>query len=206
MFDRQPHRLRRPYSRARRVPEQALEDLRFIRETMERSADFTAVSGWGEIAMGGTALAAAYLASRQASAAAWLAVWIGEAVVAIAVALPAMQMKAQRAGVPLTSGPARKFAMSFLPPAAAGALLTPLFYRLGLTRMLPGVWLLLYGAGVVTAGAFSAAIIPGMGMCFMLLGAAALFASPAWGNWFMAAGFGGLHIGFGLWIARRHGG
>lgn len=200
------HRIRRP----RRLPihpaaGRAVDDLRFIRETMEQSASFTAVPGWGQVAMGGTALLAAWIASRQSAIAMWLAIWLGDAVLAASIALVAIQNKAQRAGVPLTSGPARKFALSFLPPIGAAAILTPVLYQDGLVRVLPGSWLLLYGAGVVSAGAFSVAIIPLMGVGFILAGIGAL-CLPGWGNAFMAAGFGGLHIIFGLLIARRYGG
>jgi hypothetical protein len=172
---------------------------------MARSSSFTAVPGWGQIAMGATALATAWIASRQTSSLAWFHTWIGEALVAAAIALVAVQMKAQRTAVPLTSGPGRKFAFSFLPPVAVGALLTPMLFRAGLAHSLPGTWLLLYGAGVVTGGAFSVSIVPVMGASFMLTGVVALLA-PAWGNVCMAAGFGGLHILFGILIARRHGG
>jgi len=203
MLDR-PHRVRRPRFSSP-APARALEDLRFIRETLERTSAFTAIPGWGQVAMGATALPAAWLAARQGSSAMWLTVWLAEAVLASSIGIAATQNKAQRAGVPLTSGPGRKFALCFLPAVAAGAVLTFVLYQYGLARVLPGTWLLLFGAGVVSAGALSVAIVPAMGTCFMLLGIAALM-FPAWGNLWMALGFGGLHLGFGLGIARRYGG
>jgi len=205
MLEHRPRR-RRPHARPSPLRAAAVDDLRFIRETMERSASFTAVPGWGQVAMGLTALGAAWIARQQTVPSAWLQVWLGEAVVAIAVALLSTRTKAQKAGLPLTSGPVRKFLFSASPPLVAGAFLTLFLYRAGLVRDLPGAWLLLYGTGVVTGGAFSVASVPVMGACFMLTGAAALFSPPAWGNYFMATGFGGLHIAFGLWIARKHGG
>lgn len=199
------HRARRPYPPSYPVPQSALEDIRFIRETMERSASFTAVPGWGGVAMGATALIASWLASRQQSPSSWLAVWLGAAVLGASVALVATQRKAQRAGAPLTSGPGSKFARTFLPPIVAGAVLTVALYFSGRAGLLPGIWLLLYGTGVLTGGAFSVAIVRVMGMSFMLAGMGALW-MPAWGDAFMAFGFGGLHIVFGVLIARRYGG
>lgn len=184
----------------------ALEDLRFIRETMERSVFFTAVSGWGQVIVGITVLPAAWIASRQANAAAWIYVWLAEAVLAVAIAVATMQIKARHAGLPLTSGPGRKFAFSFLPPLVAGAVLTPVLGRAGLASVLPGAWLLLYGTGIVTGGAFSVPLVLFMGVCFMAAGIAALFSPACWANAWMVAGFGGLHIVFGVQIARRHGG
>jgi hypothetical protein len=173
---------------------------------MERSGSFTAVSGWGQVIIGCTALAAAWIAAHQSSLYGWTGVWIAEAVLAVTIAIVAMQIKARRAGLPLASGPGRKFALSFIPPIAAGALLTPVLLNAGLIGLLPGTWLLLYGAGVVTGGAFSIRIVPFMGVGFMLMGVAALFTPVVWGNWWMAGGFGGLHIIFGVLIARKHGG
>ena len=182
------------------------DDLRFIRDTMERSAAFTAVSGWGYIVLGCTALSAAWLASRQISPFTWLRVWLAEGLLAAAIGLLSCTWKANRRGLPLFSGPARKVALSLAPPLVAGAFLTFLLYRAGQVGALPATWLLLYGAGIITGGAFSVAILPVMGVCFMLLGGLAVLAPVAWGNPFLGAGFGGLHILFGLLIARRHGG
>jgi hypothetical protein len=184
----------------------AADDLRFIRDTMERSAAFTAVSGWGYMVMGATALGAASFAAHQPSASAWMQVWLGEGLLAMAIGLLSCTWKANRRGLPLFSGPARKVALSLSPPLVAGAFLTFVLFRAGLHSALPATWLLLYGAGIITGGAFSVAIVPIMGVCFMLLGGLAVLAPAAWGNLFLAAGFGGLHIVFGFLIARRHGG
>lgn len=184
----------------------ALDNLQFIRETMEGATRFTAVSGLGEASVGATALAAAWLAAQQTSPAGWLLVWLLEAVVALAITAGAFAWKARRAKIRLDSQPGRRFALSLLPPLCAGAVLTAVLLRAGMFAVLPGVWLLLYGTGVVTGGAFSVRTVPVMGLGFMAAGAAALFAPAAWGDAFMAAGFGGLHIFFGAIIAWRHGG
>lgn len=205
MLRRQPHPVRRRHSRARPVPQRALDDLRYIRETMERSSTFTATSGWGQVLMGATAIAAATIAARQSSPSRWLTVWIAEALLAVAIAFIAIFRKARRAGLPVTSGPGRKFALGFLPCVIVAIPLTVALARLGLTSVLPAVWLLLYGAGVITGGAFSIPLLPAMGLSFLLAGTIALF-DPASGNLLMAAGFGGLHILFGLGIAVKHGG
>jgi hypothetical protein len=184
----------------------ALDNLRFIRETMERAASFTAVPGWGGVAMGAIALAAGILAHFQPDSHSRLVVWAGFCVIAFAIGLAAMWRKARRGDPPQLAGPARKFALVFSPPLLAGAVLTLALWRSGLLAPIPGIWLLLYGTGVVAGGAFSVRPVPVMGVCFMLAGTLALVAPPAWGNWLLAAGFGGFHIIFGWIIARRYGG
>jgi hypothetical protein len=215
MFEPRPHRIRRFHASTRessvrpgpsRTAPEVFEDLRFIRDTMERSAAFTAVSGWGQVLLGGTAAGAAWLAANQISSFAWLRVWLAEGLLAAAIGLLACTWKANRRGLPLFSGPARKVALGLAPPLVAGAFLTFLLFRAGLQSALPATWLLLYGAGIMTGGAFSVPIVPVMGLSFMLLGGLAVLGPAAWGNWFLGAGFGGLHIIFGLLIARRHGG
>jgi len=186
--------------------ERAMDNLQYIRETMERATAFTDISGWGQVALGITALGAAFIASQQHSFRAWLSVWVAEAVVAALIGGWATDRKARAAKRPLLAGPGRKVAFSLTPPLIAGALLTVMLYRAGLTTAIPGVWLLLYGTGVTTGGMFSVKIVPLMGLCFMALGATALMLPAGMADWFMAAGFGGLHILFGVIIARRYGG
>lgn len=188
------------------IDARAADHLRYIRETMENAAEFTAVPGCGGVAMGVTALAAAFFAARQTTPRAWLAVWLVEAFIAVAIAAPAAATKAHRANSALFSGPGRKFVLSFAPPIVVGGLLTFSLYHSGAFSALPGVWLLLYGTAIVTGGAFSVRIVPVMGLCLMLLGAIALFAPAMWGDILMAAGFGVVQIGFGWWIAKHHGG
>jgi hypothetical protein len=188
------------------LDDRARDNIRFIRETMERAGSFTAVPGWGGVAMGITALGAAVIASRQASTLAWLLTWIGEAAVAIGIALWTTYTKAREAETALFSGPGRRFVYSFAPPLFVGVLMTMLFYRMGSIEEVAGMWLLLYGTAVVTGGAFSIRVVPLMGLCFMVLGTVALFCPSSWGNAFLAGGFGGLHLIFGGVIARKYGG
>ena len=198
--------LRPPLERPPELHVHAMEDLRFIRRTMEQAGSFTAVPGWGTVAMGVTALAAAVVAHGQRTTTGWIVTWMIESVLALAIALATMGRKARGAGLSLFSGPGRRFLLSFAPPLLAGALLTLVLFGAGRPDVLPGMWLLLYGTGVVTGGAFSVRIVPVMGLAFMLAGAVALFLPTAWENATMAAGFGLLHVFFGLLIARRHGG
>jgi hypothetical protein len=188
------------------LTDRAKEDLRFIRRTMERGPAFTGVPGFGGMAMGLTALGAAWLAASQPTPAGWLGVWLLEAVLALGIGTAAMLRKARRAETAVLTGAGRKFFLSFLPPALAAAALTGALFQAGDLSLVPAIWLLLYGASVLTAGAFSVRAIPLMGAGFMVLGGVALLVGPAWGDLLLALGFGGLHLGFGLHIGRNHGG
>ncbi len=197
----------KPYLPTSPAPEvRAAEHLQFIREMMARSGSFTAVPGWGTVAMGVTALPTALIAGLQTTAGRWLAVWLLDAALAASIGAVALWWKTQRSGVSLRSGPGRKYLLSLLPPFVAGLLLTVAVWQSGYVDLLPALWLLLYGAGTITGGAYSVRAIPLMGVGFMGLGAVALLAPFAWGNVLLAVGFGGLHIGFGLIIARNYGG
>jgi len=184
----------------------AMDNLRFIRETMEAAGTFTAVSGWGQVVIGLTAILAAIIADRFAGTAEWVLVWAAEAFLALLVSVWFMYNKARLASLPLLTGSARKLLFSFSPVFAVGMVVTVALMQRGLYGLLPGIWMLLYGTAVVAAGAFSVRIVPVMGAAFIVVGAAALFAPVAWGIALMIAGFGVLHIVFGIIIARRHGG
>lgn len=199
-----------PAPRRREEPpalhDRALDHLHFIRDTMEGASRFTAVPGRGIVLIGLTALAAAWVASRRATVEGWVLTWLGEAVCALAIGVATAAIKARAAGVALFSAPGRRAALAFAPPLLAGAVLTAALYRAGRPDLLPGTWLLLYGTGMVTGGAFSVRVVPVMGLGFVLAGAGTLLGPAPWGGPAMAAGFGGLHLLFGLLIWREHGG
>lgn len=196
----------RPSAEPLALRDRAIDNIRYIRQTMERAGSFTAVPGWGGVVIGLTAFLAAALGAVQPSPGRWLAVWLSEAVLSLGIALLAIRWKARAANVAIFSGPGHKFLLSFLPPMLVGVLLTVFFVRSGQVGVLPGIWLLLYGTGVLVAGSVSVRIVPVMGACFMAMGAVALFAPPTWGDPLLALGFGGLHVVFCFIIARRYGG
>ena len=186
--------------------EHAAENLQFIRHAMERSATFSAVPGLGGTIMGGVALVAAAVSARQPSPDAWLAVWLAAAGIAFVVGLLSMRRKAARLGLAFAGAPGRRFALGLSAPLLAGAALTFGLWRHGVWALIPATWLLLYGTGVLTGGAFSVAPMRPLGLAFMTVGLAALVTPPEWGNIWLAIGFGGLQIAFGLYIAKHYGG
>lgn len=188
------------------IHDHALDNLRYIRTTMENAADFTAVPGYGMVAVGFSALVAAWLGSRSTEPEAFIAIWTAEGMAALLLGFIALLYKANRSQVSLFSRPARRFAFGFAPPLLAGAALTAAAARNQHYAEIPGLWLLLYGAGVMTGGMFSVRAVPATGLAFMLLGCIALFTPPSFTHIWLAAGFGGLHILSGIWIARNYGG
>lgn len=196
----------------------AIQDLSYIRRTMEGASSFTDVPGWGLVAIGVTAIGASFVAATQESAGWWITVWLVEATIAAAIGVGMtwrkMRRRARSSGAPMLSAPARKFLFGFWPAIFAGAVITAALIDpvrvwdaySTVPHILPGVWLLLYGVGVMTAGAFSVRAVPLMGAGFILLGAIALLVHRAPENLLLALGFGPWQIAFGIWIARRHGG
>jgi hypothetical protein len=191
----------------RAIHDHALHSIRTIRDAMERASAFTSIPGWGGFAIGVTAVGTAIFASYFVSTPRlWLTMWIAEAAVAVVIAAITMFLKARRANVSLMAAPARRFFISYSAPLIAAALITITLARAQMFSVLPAVWLLLYGASFISSGSFSIPVVPVMGIAFMVLGLAACFVPLLIGNILMGAGFGGLHVVFGLAIARRYGG
>ena len=202
--------IRWEYAKSVGLETQAMDNLRFIRSTMESAGSFTAVPGLGGVVMGITALVAALIARFAVNPLIqprlWLAVWMSEAALALAIGLLFASRKARRADTSLLSRPFRRFVLAMAPSIFAGALLTVVLWRAGAHQYIPAMWLLLYGAGVTSGGAFSVRVVPIMGLSFLALGSIATLAPPAYADLLLAAGFGGLHILFGCIIGRRYGG
>ncbi len=184
----------------------AMDNLQYIRRTIERAGSFTAVPGLGGMCMGSVALVAGWTASHQPSPLRWLMAWMAAALAAVLIGVVGAALKSRRAGLPLVSGPGLKFVAGFAPSMAAGALLTVVLFRAGMIPDLPGLWMLLYGAGVVSGGWASVRVVPLMGACFMAVGTVALLVPGIPRDIILAAGFGGLHILFGALIAVKYGG
>jgi hypothetical protein len=182
-----------------------MADLRYIRETMEQASS-TSISGVGLVLIGVTAITAGVVARGEAAGSHWLTVWIAEAVISMVIGVVSTAWKARATRQPFVSATLRKLAFSFTPSILAGAVLTASLATTASAGELPGLWLLLYGAGVTAAGAFSVTLVPIMGLCFMALGAIAVSSPAVWADSLLIAGFGGLHLVFGIVIARRHGG
>ena len=188
------------------ISDRAADNLKFIRETMERSTHFTAVPGYGGMLMGATAIVAAYIALQQVTLRDRLIVWLTEACLAFAIGLLAMWQKSKIAKTSLFSAPARKFAFGFAPSLIAGVVITLGLWKFEHYEIMAPAWMLLYGAAVVTGGAFSVRVVPLMGWMFIALGAIAIALPPGYGNYLMGLSFGLLHIIFGAIIAKRYGG
>ncbi len=188
------------------IGDRAIDNLRFIRETMERSTVFTSVPGYGGILMGATAVAAAYIASSQTTIRDWLIVWLTEAALAFFIGLLAMWQKTKLTKTSMFSTPARKLVLNSLPPMLCGVFITLGLWRFGHFEAMIPVWILCYGAAVVCGGAFSVKAVPLMGWCFIALGAVAFFLPTSFKDVMMGLSFGVLHIVFGVIIGRRFGG
>ncbi len=185
---------------------EAIGSLQYIRETIERTERFSAIPGWGGVAMGIIAVVAAVIAGNTSTPAAWLSAWLLAAGLAVLVGVVTMILKARRTGTPMLIGAGRKFAMGLLPTLFVASVLTLVLFRADLYHLLPGLWLLMFGLATVTAGMWSVPVVPIMGICYMVLGMAAFVVPASWGDAMMAIGFGGLNILFGVVIGRWYGG
>jgi hypothetical protein len=184
----------------------AVENLRYIRSTIEAAHTFTTVPGKGCIAMGITALVAVGLESIPSLASYWLAIWVGAAIVACCSALWFMEQKARAQGLSLRRAVAKRFFMTLAPAFIAGAILTAALLGSVDRELITGVWLLLYGTGLAACGLFAIPAVFTAGLAFMGLGTATLWLPPGSAHIVLALGFGAIHLALGTAIVRHHGG
>jgi hypothetical protein len=184
----------------------ALENLRYIRSTIEAADTFTTVPGYGCIAMGVTALVAVGVESIPQLTPYWLGIWVAAAIVACATALWFMEQKARAQGLSLRRAVARRFFMTLAPAFVAGAILTAALAGSIDRELMTGMWLLLYGTGLAACGLFAIRAVSTAGLAFMALGTATLWLPPGSAHIVLALGFGGIHLALGANIVRHHGG
>jgi hypothetical protein len=179
----------------------AIATLRYIRASMDGAGN-VAIPGSAGIAMGGIGLIAAALSLTPNLARYWLPIWVVAAPIAAMVGALLLTTSGSVATFVATGTPGRKLALGLLPSLFAGAVITAILWRADLTAPIPGTWLLLYGCALVSASVTTTAIVAWMGVGFAGLGIVALISPVAVHVPLLATGFGGLHILFGILIAR----
>ncbi|MEM7166744.1 MAG: hypothetical protein AAF581_14855 [Planctomycetota bacterium] len=194
-----------PQPVAEPLQDHALDRLREIRETMALSTKFTSISGIGALGQGCLALLTSYWTWQQVGRD-WLLGWALCGGAALALGIGSTYVKARRTRQGLFGVAGRRFLKGLFPALLAGGFMSFVAYDRGYWDLLPGVWMLLYGIGVVAAGMHSARIVSMMGYSFLLLAVPTLMTPVEWSTLWMACGFGGLHVVFGIAIARRYGG
>ena len=201
-----------------------LDTLRDIRSIMDRSSRFLSLSGWSGVWAGACALAGALVAHRwlqEPEAAAVLRRDYRPALDDVGVVLPFFLLgvavfcvaligaffftrrRAHREGQQLWSPAARRLFTSMAVPLVAGAALVIAFLWYGSGIFVAPACLLFYGIALVSAARHTLTEINGLGYAQILLGMINL-AFPGYGLYFWAAGFGVLHILYGLMMWRRH--
>ena len=194
----------KPDKQVSSVQSQAEENLKYIRDTMASASAFTSISGKGLMFTGVVGLLAAWL-DLTANQSPSLPVWLTALAIAVTGSTSLTLLKARQQGTTLLSASGRKLLYAFTPTMFAGGVITFFVANANLGLLLPGLWLSLYGAAVMTAGAHSIAMIKFAGAAFIALGIFA-FALPQFSILALALGFGALHLAAGYLIWRYYGG
>jgi hypothetical protein len=179
----------------------ALATLRYIRSTIN-TAGSVPVPGSAGLATGMIGLLAWILSSGALLRSYWLPVWIAAALIAAPTGGALVARQSARHGFTLLGTPVRNVLLCLLPCLFAGGVLTVVDLQLGNRHAIAGTWLLLYGCGLVSISAVTCRTIGYLGGCFTLLGCAAFFVPAEYHMGLLGAGFGGLHMLYGL-LARR---
>ena len=156
--------------------------------------------------MGVIGLFAMGLAAGQRDPEAELAVWIAAAFAAMTAGALGSWIKARQNGLPLLGDPGRRFLLCLLPVLLVGVVLTGALWGTAQVLLLPGIWMMLYGCGVLAAGTYAAPPVMHMGAVFLVAGLVSHAVPGAWSNVLLGLVFGGAHLYFGYQVYRYHGG
>ena len=207
----------------------SLETLYEIRNIMERSVRFISLSGWSGIWAGLTAIAGAYAAyqwltpdilshnfmvqpvSQKGDAFCFcganlyrpliLAVTIF--IVALAGAYYFTMRKVKAQGGTLWNTASRSMFKAMAMPLIAGAIFCLGFMEYGHGIYLAPACLIFYGLALYNGSRYTLSEIRYLGMLEMLLGCICLF-MPGYGLYFWTAGFGLLHILYGIIMWNKY--
>lgn len=197
--------------------DEARENLRVIRQTMERSTQYSTLSGWSGILIGVVALIGVYLTDRQIGAAiaqghpvktvhpALGMIWLSALVLAVGIEFACNKRRAVRVGKRVASRLGAHIILAALPAFFGCGVLTVFFYVHGLVSYIWGVWMLCYGLAICSVGLFSLRQVSYLGAAFVVAGALTLLFPVKLHLLMMALTFGGFHIVYGITMARRNG-
>jgi hypothetical protein len=183
------------------IDSHAAATLRYIRDSMEGAASFV-VPGSAGIALGVIGLLAAALSSAPTLHEYWIGIWLTAALAAAGVGSALLVRESSLRGLRLIGTPIRKFALCLVPSLAAGLIMTAVHWSYGNLHAIPGSWLLFYGCALISASTVTTRTIGILGGSFAVLGVLALLLPGGAQIMMLGAGFGGLHIIFGILIGR----
>ena len=202
----------------------SLEALNEIRSIMDRSARFISLSGWSGIWAGSTAMVGAAFAYK------WLQeshfsltdklnegslnyfdnytlkfIFLGLAVFVVALigGLFFTYKKSKKLGQTLWNNASRQVLVQLFFPLFAGGVFSFVFISYGLGMFVAPACLSFYGLALISASRLTLSEIRYLGMLDVMLGCTNLF-FPGHGLYFWAAGFGVLHILYGIFMWNKY--
>lgn len=201
---------------------EAEENLRIIRDLMERSTKYSTFSGLSGILAGVYSILGCLATSVFAGQAggenvsrimrtpdafpvSFLLIWSLVILFAIGTDFLLTKRRAARVGKLVISRLGKQMFIGSAPGLGTGAALTLYFTQHHLLGDIYPVWMLCYGIAVCAVGLFSQREVTYLGLAFLLAGAATLLLFPLYGLWMMALTFGGFHIFYGFWMSRKDG-
>lgn len=161
-----------------------------------------AVPGSAGIVLGTIALMAAALCLAPGLHKYWLGIWLSAALLGAVLGSILIVRESSLRELRLVGTPLLKFALCLSPSLGAGLVMTAVHWFGGNQHAIPGTWLLLYGCALLTASSATTRVIAALGALFVLFGLTALLLPDDLQLLMLGAGFGGLHVAFGILIAR----